>query len=394
MEYAGLPVRTTFAPVHHLGTGHLAAVDVQLRGEGDGPLAASPALRAVARAMSDTSTLDRMRSHALDGHPASAVPALVTVDVGSLEQLQPTAEPRGDRQEIVVITDHALASDPARALRLIAAARESGKAIAVDEVGARDKPLALLPLIEPEIIILSATLIATRPDAWTAHVAQAVAAQAEHSTTIVIADGIDSTIHHERAIGLGASHGMGLAYPPAASPAQLDTTHVTPLRIGTAPAREGRLPFAIAAEDHRTHWSRKTLLVELSATLENQAATAGGDTILLGTFQHVRNFTTRTRRRWESLAGRVAFAGVYGVGMGSIVEDGVHHAPLEPGEPLVEEWNVVVLAPHFCSVLTARDLHRGERDEDREFEYVLTQDRATAVRCARAILDRFSGARH
>ncbi|MBD8507082.1 EAL domain-containing protein [Hoyosella sp. G463] len=391
MEFAGLPIRPTFAPIHHLGTGHLAAVDVQLRGEGDGPLSASAALRAVARAMSDTSTLDQMRSHALDGHPASAVPALVTVDVGSLEQLRPTTEQRGDRREIVVITDHALASDPARALRLIAAARASGKAIAGDEVGARDKTLALRPLIEPEIIILTAALIATPPDAWTAHVAQAVAAQAEHSTTIVIADGIDSTIHHERARGLGASHGMGKMHPPAASPAQLDTTAVTPLLIGTAPAREGRLPFAIAAEDHHTHWSRKTLLVELSTTLENLAATAGRDTILLGTFQHVRNFTARTRRRWESIAGRVAFAGVYGVGMGPTVEEGVHHAPLEPGEPLVEEWNVVVLAPHFCSVLTARDLHRGGRDEDREFEYALTQDRATAVRCARAILDRFDG---
>jgi DICT domain-containing protein len=90
------------------------------------------------------------------------------------------------------------------------------------------------------------------------------------------------------------------------------------------------------------------------------------------------------------MASRIAYAGVYGVGMGHTVDEGIHQAPLAADDELVEEWNVVVLGPHFGCVLSAVDLHRGEADSEREFDYVVSYDRSTVVRCARAVLDRFT----
>lgn len=127
----------------------------------------------------------------------------------------------------------------------------------------------------------------------------------------------------------------------------------------------------------------------MSTSLEMQASASGPETLVLGTFQRAEHFTPTSRARWVSMAEQISYAGVYGVGMGYVQEGGIVHAPLDPTDSLVEEWNVVVLGPHFCGVLAAIDLHRGEADADREFDYVMSYDRATVVRCARAILARF-----
>ncbi|MFH5207455.1 hypothetical protein [Antrihabitans spumae] len=41
-------------------------------------------------------------------------------------------------------------------------------------------------------------------------------------------------------------------------------------------------------------------------------------------------------------------------------------------------------------MLSALDLHRNSDDMDREFDYVVSYDRAAAVRSAQAIMTRFS----
>ncbi|GGC63583.1 EAL domain-containing protein [Hoyosella rhizosphaerae] len=391
MEFAGLTVVPHCAPVRDLRSGTLAAVDVQLRGEEGGPLATSAALRTVARSISEQVQLDALTASVADHLEAQSVPLMVSVDVGSLSELRADSG-AADKHEVVIITDHALITDPSNVLHLIATARAEGKVIAVDDVGKVGRSLALLPLIEPEVVILAAELLSRRPDSHVSRVAHAIAAHAELTGAAVIAHGVDSDEQLERALALGADYGVGEHFPSLEPLATLFEERCVPIPFGTAPVREGRLPFDIAAEGRRIHRSRKRLLVEMSTTLERHAEVAGPDTILLGTFQHAHNFTSGTRDRWESIAARVAYAGVYGVGMGPFVDGNVHHAPLDPAEPLVDEWNVVVLAPHFCAVLSAKDIHRGDHDADREFDYVVSYERSTAVRCARAILDRFAEA--
>lgn len=393
-ETVGLQVTPFYAPVRRLDSGALAAVEVQLRGPAGGPLATAESLRAAARTMSEKRHLDRLKWSVAQSRPIRNVPALVAMDLESVQTLDvPDAE--GLRRDVVVITEASLIANPSRTLRAVVAARCSGKVVAVDDVGSRPQSLALLPLVEPDVIVLAPWLSARRADDATARTAHAVAAQVERTGALVIADGVDSEPCRRRALALGATYGLGALYPAVDAPEQLaeekiDPFPSTPVRSDLA--AEASTPFAIATEGRRPVHSLKRLLVAMSTSLEQQAGAAGPETIVLGTFQYARNFGERTRARWQYMAERIAYAGVYGVGLGPCAEAGIHHASLDPDDPLVEEWNVVVLGPYFACVLSAVDLHRGTDDLDREFDYVVSYDRGTVVRCARSILDRFTSA--
>lgn len=394
--FGGLVVETEFAPIHRLDNGALSAVEVQLRGPEGSSLHDATALSETARAMHQKSVLDRIKWQRAGNHPDSAVPHLVTVDLDSLDELGAL----GDRPEparVVLITERSLIASPARTLRTIAAARTAGMLVAVDGVGARAQALALLPLVEPDVIITSPALIGRAADASTARVAHAVAAYIESSNAVVIAQGVDSELHRRRALGLAARYGMGQLYRVRAT-TNSDAAHpdsdIDPLPLHPRPgvADDPALtPFALASEGRRRTRSFKRLLVSMSKLLETNAVGAGPETIVLGTFQRAEHFTPTSRARWAQLAEQVAYTGVYGVGIDPYVDSAVHHAPLDPDDPMVDEWNVVVLGPHFACVLAAFDMHTEAADLDREFQYVLSYDRGTVIRCAHSILARFEG---
>ena len=393
--FGGLVVEAELAPIHRLDTGALSAVELQLRGPEGSSLHDATALSEAARAMHQKSVLDRIKWQSAGRHAGSTVPHLITVDLDSLDEL----DALGDRREpstIALITEQALIASPARTLRTIAVARTAGMLIAVDGVGARAQALALLPLVEPDVIITSPTLIARAADASTARIAHAVAAYIESGNAVVIAQGIDSELHRRRALGLAAEYGMGRLYsaPVSIRAATQSDSEIEPLSLRPrtgVPNGPDATPFALASEGRRRTRSFKRLLVSMSKLLETNAVGAGPETIVLGTFQSAEHFTPTSRTRWAQLAEQVAYTGVYGVGIDPYVDSAVHHAPLDPDDPIVDEWNVVVLGPHFACVLAALDMHTEAADLDREFHYVLSYDRGTVIRCAHSILARFHG---
>ncbi|MGV8873650.1 MAG: DICT sensory domain-containing protein [Rhodococcus sp. (in: high G+C Gram-positive bacteria)] len=386
-----LTVQPYFAPVCRLDNGALAAIEIQLRGPANGPLATAEALKRAARAMDAKRELDALAWRVARINATLRLPMLVSMDVESLDAIDEVTEEQL-RRDIVVVTEAALVDSPARTLAAIDKARREGKVVAVDEVGHRPQSMTLLPLIEPDVIILAASMVSRRPDLSTARTAHAVSAQVERTGAVVVASGVDTALHRVRALELGATYGVGELYPAVESANELPTDAaevMPPFPTWSTPAGTADLPCVIAFEGKSAIRSTKRLLVAMSTSLEMQAAASGQETLILGTFQRTEHFTATTRARWVSMAEQISYAGVYGVGMGYIQEGGIVHAPLDPMDPLVEEWNVVVLGPHFCAVLAAVDLHRGETDADREFDYVMSYDRATVVRCARAILTRF-----
>lgn len=383
-----------FAPIRRLDTLVLAAVDVQLRGAAGGPFDTAAALQDAARAMSQKVELDRLKWVAAKSSDLTGFPALVTIDLESVEGIA-DVDTEALTHSVLVIADSTLISRPGATLEAVRQARAAGKVVAVDGIGGSPRALALLPLIEPDIVILDPALIAHRPDAATARTVHAVAAQVERTNAVVVASGVDTELHRQRAIGLGAEFGLGALFPPVDSLSELADEPIHPFPPLPTWSTDSDLvdadtPYSLLSTHRRSIRSRKRLLITMSTTLEAQAAASGPETVVLGTFQHARHFTTRTASRWRNLAESVAYVGVYGVDMLDGVDAGIHHAPLSDDDELVEEWTIVVLAPHFCSVLSARDLHRGEDDMDREFDYVVSYDRAAAVRSARSIMRRFT----
>lgn len=57
-------------------------------------------------------------------------------------------------------------------------------------------------------------------------------------------------------------------------------------------------------------------------------------------------------------------------------------------DPLVDEWAVAVVGPHFAAALAAVDLHDDGPDADRRFDYVVTYDRDRVLAVATSLMAR------
>jgi PAS domain S-box-containing protein len=132
----------------------------------------------------------------------------------------------------------------------------------------------------------------------------------------------------------------------------------------------------------------KALLVEVSKQLERQAMRLGDTCVLVTAFQAARHVTPATRLRYRDVVERVGFVAALAEEMSGEPMPGARNADLLPEDPVREEWDVVVLSPHFAGALLARDLGDQGPESERRFRFALTYDRDTVVRAARALLSR------
>ncbi|WP_298993019.1 diguanylate cyclase domain-containing protein [uncultured Pseudokineococcus sp.] len=173
------------------------------------------------------------------------------------------------------------------------------------------------------------------------------------------------------------------------------------------PRPPGGSAFALVA-DRDVQRSTKPLLEAVSRHLEAQALTSGPTTVLLAALQHSRYFGARTAARYRRLASSAALVAVLGEGMAVHPTERVRGALLEAGDPLLEEWVVAVVNPHFTAALVAREVHGsgGRADEspevttggpgrraagpdaERVFEYVITYERELVLEVAARLLTR------
>ena len=67
----------------------------------------------------------------------------------------------------------------------------------------------------------------------------------------------------------------------------------------------------------------------------------------------------------------------------------VRGADLKQDEALQDEWNVVVISPHFAGAFVARDLGDADvPDSDRRFDFFVTYERELVARAAHALMAR------
>jgi EAL domain-containing protein (putative c-di-GMP-specific phosphodiesterase class I) len=108
-------------------------------------------------------------------------------------------------QLVFELTERRLLIAPPALLRKIAALREDGFAVALDDVGANLDSLALLDVIAPDVIKLDLALVQSRPRYQQARTWAAVLAHHERAGAIVLAEGIETAEHLHRALSLGAT---------------------------------------------------------------------------------------------------------------------------------------------------------------------------------------------
>jgi DICT domain-containing protein len=67
---------------------------------------------------------------------------------------------------------------------------------------------------------------------------------------------------------------------------------------------------------------------------------------------------------------------------------GVRGATIGEDDPLLGEWSVAVLGPHFAAALVAVDLGDQGPEMQRRFDFALTYDRDLVVEAASALMRR------
>ncbi len=132
------------------------------------------------------------------------------------------------------------------------------------------------------------------------------------------------------------------------------------------------------------------LLLAVSKHLEQQAAGLGPSATVLSAFQTAERFTGLTHRRYTELARHAAFVGALGAGMARTPAPGVRGAILPPDDPLLDEWSVAILGPHFAGALVARDLGDTGAQEDRRFDFALTYEREVVIQACISLMQRIA----
>lgn len=392
-------VSAEYQPIVELDTGLVVGYEALARGPRGSSLQSPDRLFGAAARRGVTTELDwACRAAALRGALESGLgrelKLFVNVEPSSLRTLAPPElrallDLAASALSVVVeVTERSLVDDPASLVAALSQIRADGMGIAIDDVGAVPASLALLPFVEPDVIKLDMSLVQRHTDTEIARIAAAVHADAEHRGALVLAEGIETAEHLDRALVLGARLGQGWMF---GRPQPFD---------GPLPYRQRRsdagLSFAPSTAVVSTPWSlvqdwpqrriaEKRLLMPMSHHVE-KCASFGESSVLLSAFQDASHFTPDTVHRYERLAANRSMVGAIATGMSHRPAEHVRGGSLPPDHPLCGEWTVTVVGPHDAAALIARDLGDSGPDGCRRFEYVITHDRPTVIAAGRCLL--------
>jgi len=396
-------VRSVYQPIVRLSDRRTIAFEALARGPRGSRLERPQRLFAAARGMGLETALDwECQRAALEGALAAGLGGGRTLFVNVEPSSAGTRPPAGmealleralERFGVVVeLTERALTTRPTELLGLVDGLRAKGVRIALDDVGADPRSLALMPFLRPDVIKLDLQLMQGSPSHEIAEVVHAVNAEAERTGALVLAEGVETEDHLRRALALGATHGQGWLFGrPSDLPTDAETGSeaVTP-HVRAPQAHSPQTPFEIVAAEHAVRRGDKWLLLELSRSIEARTADQGSAAVILSTFQEAAYFTPATARRYAGLAEDAALVAALGVGLPPEPRRGVRGVSLDAAEPLRGEWDVTVLAPHFAAAFVARDLGDSGPDLARRFDFALTYDRELVTRAARAMMQRIA----
>ena len=102
-------------------------------------------------------------------------------------------------QLVVELTERDLLSAPGELLAFAERVRRRGWGLALDDVGVHTESLAALPFLEPDVVKLDISLVQHDPTIEQARTLTGVLAHSERVGTALLAEGIETEAHLERA---------------------------------------------------------------------------------------------------------------------------------------------------------------------------------------------------
>ncbi len=379
-----LDLRPVFQPIVDLRDGSVVGYEALMRsGPADGLLHMAGPMLAAARREDSVAALDHA---ARDAAIATAERAglrspfclFVNTDAATLDGDLPL--PDSSLTLLMDVTEQALIERPEAVLRSLTEARTRGWGVALDDVGADSRSLALTSVLYPDVIKLDLRLLDERSAEDAARIVMAVGAEAERRHAVILAEGIDSAEQLDAARVCGATLGEGYHLgAPGPLPDPLPEPG-RPLRL----AGSGGDPFGATPWQRITNWRRpvrgdRKVAAQALEPLLVHAAELGETAMVLGCLADPRH-AEATVRRFGWLTERVALVGVLNAG-DAFDGTGVRGGALADGDPLCGAGTVVALAPDFAACYVTR--------EDGElWQWAISYDRETVVECALQLIAR------
>jgi EAL domain-containing protein (putative c-di-GMP-specific phosphodiesterase class I) len=388
-------IRPVFQPIVDLETGALFGFEALARGPEGSVLEFPVRLFETARTEDRMAELDSacQRAAVADGKAFGVEPPLTLFvnaepDVGGFSALPPLG--RGVRG-VVELTERTLTSRLTELLPTVQRARAEGWGVALDDVGADTRSLALMPLLRPDVIKLDLRLVQEQPTPEIAAIAGAVGAQAERTGATVVAEGIETPEQAQYARALGATLGQGHLYGPPSRERPEANVSPIPVPISTASLpHPWRTPFEMASARRPVRSGTMPLLASITTELERQAAQGHQSSLLIRTFPEGDRALTRIDTLYDDLAETLAFVGALAVGLVPKPGPGVRGVSIGDDDPLRGTWNVVVIGAHFASMLAAREDGPPPTADSQPFDFVVTYDRELIIECAQALMLRIA----
>ena len=251
-----LDLRPAFQPIVDLRDGSVVGYEALMRsGASDGVLHMAGPMLAAARREDTVAALDHAaRDVAIATAERAGLAApfclFVNTDAASLESDVPL--PDSSLTLLMDVTEQALIERPEAVLRTLTELRTRGWGVALDDVGADSRSLALTSVLYPDVIKLDLRLLDDRSAEDSARIVMAVGAEAERRHAVILAEGIDSPEQLDAARVCGATLGQGYHLgPPAPLPDPLPEPG-RPLRL----AGGGGDPFGATPWQRITNWRR------------------------------------------------------------------------------------------------------------------------------------------
>ncbi len=393
---AARAIHSVYQPIVDLESGEIVAYEALARGPAGTVWGSPDALVSYAAKAGRLPELDWIcRAAACRGALAAGLPAelplFVNVEPASSRtpcppELVKIIGAASDQLQIVVeVTERSVAADPAGLLETVERMRGETARIALDDVGSDAASEAMMSLLRPDVIKLDRGIVHDRDRPGTAEVVDAVTLESARTGALILAEGIETEEHAKQARRLGATLGQGwLLGRPGRLPRQFSSPQRVLPQVGP-PSLSGGTPFEVARQTSPVARANRHTLLLLSRAMED-GFTAEESTVVLTTFQHVRHFHGGTRERYVRLALNGILTAAFGHQMPTQPGTNIRGCALSPDDPLIREWNVLVIGSQFAHGLFARALE----DEPDGFEFVVTDDRSVILAAARPLLSRLA----
>lgn len=390
-------IRVEFQPLVDLRSGEVVALEALARGPESTKFASPAELFAEARRSGRVAELDWVcRAAAFEAFLDAKLPPALSLFVNTepegiaadcpADLANLVAKAESVLRVFVEVNDAALGSDPAGVLAAVDRARDMGWGLAIDDVGRNRVPVAMLPIVQADLVKLDLGLLgAASPEDYAATITS-VLRHVETTGASLLVERIENEADARWARALGAVYGQGLHfgapgplaedYRPPPVPVPLVKVVPHDLSIGS--------PFALfAGRRHRR--MEKQLVDQLAQLIAHSPRSSEAWPIFLAGTGRDGDLSAGVSTNRDGSPRKALLFAAFGAGMPDQAGPGVRGVRVRQEDPLADERFLVVLSDQAPVALLARCAPDGM------FDVVVTQDQELVHTVAHHLIRRVPG---